>query len=60
MSWKITLDRPYEGDDANNLHWSTGALFVGAPWEFSVPTRLVWLREKGRCLPCYPIECEEE
>lgn len=59
-SWQITLDRPYEGDDANNLRWSTGALFVGAPWEFRVPTRLVWLREQGRCLPCYPIECEEE
>jgi hypothetical protein len=58
-SWTITIDRPYEGADADNLHWSTGALFVGAPWEFRIPTRLVWLREKGGCLPCYPIECVE-
>jgi hypothetical protein len=56
-SWTITLDRPYEGVDAGKLPWSTGALFVGAPWEFKIPTRLVWLREKGGCLPCYPIEC---
>lgn len=60
-SWIITLDRPYEGDDASNLPWSTGALFVGAPWEFKVPTRLVWLREKGGCLPSsYPIKCEDK
>jgi hypothetical protein len=58
-SWTITLDRPYEGTTASNLPWSTGATFVGAPWEFNVPTRLVWLRQKGRCLPCYPIKCDE-
>lgn len=58
-SWKISLDRPYEGPSANNLRWSTGALFVGAPWEFTIPTRLVWLREKGGCLPCYPVKCED-
>lgn len=58
-SWTITLERPYEGDDGTGLPWSTGALFVGAPWEFRIPTRLVWLRERGGCLPCYPIECEE-
>lgn len=58
-SWKIILDRPYEGVDAIDLPWSTGALFIGAPWEFRIPTRLVWLREDARCLPCYPIECEE-
>ncbi len=57
--WTITLERPYEGVDAENLPWSTGAIFVGAPWEFKIPTRLVWLREEGRCLPCYPIECVE-
>lgn len=61
-SWLITLDRGYEGVNAQNLPWSTGALFIGAPWEFKVPTRLVWLREKGvneegRCLPTYPIVC---
>jgi hypothetical protein len=58
-SWTITLDRPYEGVTATGLPWSTGALFIGAPWEFRIPTRLVWLREDARCLPCYPIECEE-
>jgi hypothetical protein len=60
QSWVITLDRPYEGANATNLPWSTGALFVGAPWEFAIPTRLVWLREKGGCLPCYPIKCEDK
>lgn len=59
-SWIITLDRDYEGADAQNLPWTTGALFIGAPWEFKVPTRLVWLREKGGCLPCYPIKCEDK
>lgn len=58
-SWQIILDKPYEGTNANDLPWSTGALFVGAPWEFRIPTRLVWLRQHGRCLPCYPIKCEE-
>jgi hypothetical protein len=58
-SWIITLDRPYEGADAQNLPWSTGAKFVGAPWEFKVPTRLVWLRSEGGCLPdSYPIKCK--
>lgn len=59
MSWTITLERPYKGDTVANLFWSTGALFVGAPWEFKLPTRLVWLRENGKCLPEYPIECTE-
>lgn len=57
MSWTITLERDYEGDTASNLFWSTGALFVGAPWEFNLPTRLVWLREDSACLPEYPIDC---
>jgi hypothetical protein len=43
-TWTITLERPYEGTTASNLPWSTGALFVGAPWEYRIPTRLVWLR----------------
>lgn len=38
--------------------WSTGALYVGAPWMFKVPTSLVWLREEKGCFPCYPIKCE--
>lgn len=60
IDWTITLDRPYEGDSAANLPWSTGALFVGAPWEFVTPTSLTFLREKSQCLPCYPLkECKE-
>lgn len=62
-TWKITLERAYERDttspNPDTFPWSTGAVFVGAPWEFRVPTRLVWLREKGGCLPCYPIICPE-
>lgn len=60
IDWTITLDRAYEGDTAPNLAWSTGALFVGAPWEFVTPTSLTFLREKANCLPCYPLkECKE-
>jgi hypothetical protein len=60
IDWTITLDRAYEGDTAANLAWSTGALFVGAPWEFVTPTSLTFLREKAQCLPCYPLkECKE-
>lgn len=60
VDWTITLERPYEGETANKLPWSTGALFVGAPWEFVTPTSLTFLREKSDCLPCYPLkECKE-
>lgn len=59
-SWLIALDRSYEGDTSQKLKWSTGALFVGAPWEFVTPTTLTFLREKSACLPCYPLkECKE-
>ena len=52
-----TFEDIYEG---TQLPWSTGAVYVGAPWMYKVPTSLVWLREKGGCLPCsYPIECGE-
>lgn len=37
--------------------WSTGAVFVGAPWRFQLPTRLIWLAKEKRCLPCFPIGC---
>lgn len=71
---KITLDRKLEIDcccngenkefndiyDSKELPWSTGALFIGAPWKFSVPTSLTWLREESGCLPCYPINCKKE
>jgi hypothetical protein len=60
-SWLITLDRGYEGKTAQKLLWSTGATYVGAPWEFLTPTTLTFLRDKSPCLPCYPLkECKEE
>lgn len=60
-SWLITLERNYEGDTSQKLKWSTGALFVGAPWEFVTPTTLTFLRDKSACLPCYPLkECKED
>jgi len=69
---KFTLDRDLEVDCCcsgngkefddvylgRELPWSTGAVFIGAPWKFTIPTSLTWLREDGGCLPCYPIECE--
>lgn len=63
-SWFITLDRNYEGNsdpNANiNMKWSTGAVFIGAPWEVVTPTTLTFLRDKSQCLPCYPLkECKE-
>lgn len=60
-SWIITIERNYEGVSISNLKWSTGALFVGAPWEFITPTTLTFLRDKSKCLPCYPLkECKEQ
>jgi hypothetical protein len=60
VSWLITLDRNYEGETASKLPWSTGALYVGAPWEFVTPTTLTFLRGPSPCLPCYPLkECKE-
>ncbi|WP_299888134.1 hypothetical protein [uncultured Lacinutrix sp.] len=67
----LKLDRDLEHkdstlcpDDFNNRYkdknilWSTGAKFEGAPWSFTVPTSLTWLKEE-ECLPCYPINCKE-
>jgi hypothetical protein len=59
-SWLITLDRNYEQATAQKLQWSTGAVYVGAPWEFITPTTLTFLRDQSSCLPCYPLEeCKE-
>lgn len=59
-SWIITLERNYEGDTQLNMMWSTGAIYIGAPWEFVTPTTLTFLREKSTCLPCYPLkECKK-
>lgn len=59
-TWEITLDRDYKGAILGNIKWSTGSLYVGAPWEFLTPTNLVFLRNKSKCLPIYPLEeCKE-
>ncbi|PIF45517.1 hypothetical protein CLU96_2526 [Chryseobacterium sp. 52] len=55
-SWIITIERNYEGATASNLKWSTGAVFIGAPWEFVTPTTLTFLRDKSKCLPSYPLK----
>ena len=65
--WTIKLERVYEGLDQSNLKWSTGALFVGAEFLITVPTNLVYLKNKKvdgdyiteDCLPCFPQpKCE--
>jgi hypothetical protein len=55
MTWKITIERPYEDDTANSLKHAVGALFVGAPWEVVIPTQLVYLRNPNDKLPVYPL-----
>lgn len=66
-TWKIKIERVYEGLDQSNLKWSTGALFVGAEFLITVPTNLVYLKNKKvngeyvteDCLPCFPQpKCE--
>jgi hypothetical protein len=54
-TWNITIDRPYEGASASNLKHAVGALFVGAPWEIVIPTKLVYLRNEDYKLPVYPL-----
>lgn len=56
-TWTITIDRKYDGGSFSNMKWSTGAVYIGAPWEFITPTELVWLKGKAKCLPTYPIDC---
>jgi hypothetical protein len=53
--WDITLDRTYEDLSAQNLKHAVGALFVGAPWEIIIPTKLVYLRNQTDKLPVYPL-----
>lgn len=61
-TWNFILERPFEGDkslpnDTYTFPWSTGSVFIGAPWEFRVPTKLVWMRTSGNDLPKqYPVE----
>ncbi len=58
-TWSVTIDRKYEEESFSEKKWSTGAEFIGAPWEFTTPTQLVWLRGNVKCLPSYPIKCQE-
>jgi hypothetical protein len=53
--WNITIDRPYSGVSAVNLKHAVGALYVGAPWEVVIPTKLVYLRNNTDKLPTYPL-----
>jgi hypothetical protein len=54
-AWLITIDRPYEDVSATNLKHAVGALYVGAPWEVVIPTKLVYLRNTTDQLPTYPL-----
>lgn len=54
-AWTIIIERPYENPSATNLKHAVGALFVGAPWEIVIPTKLVYLRNKNDKLPVYPL-----
>lgn len=54
-AWNITIDRPYPGPSAANLKHAVGAVYVGAPWEIVIPTKLVYLRNTNDTLPTYPL-----
>jgi hypothetical protein len=53
--WNITIDTPYPGVTAQNLKHAVGAVYVGAPWEVVIPTKLVYLRNNTDKLPTYPL-----
>lgn len=66
IKWIITLDRPVElrdDDSKTNIKYAVGGIFVGASWEITTPTNLVWLRPASdgsysNCLPSsLPVEC---
>jgi hypothetical protein len=54
-SWTIKIDRPYPGASTASLKHAVGALYVGAPWEVVIPTKLVYLRNPTDKLPNYPL-----
>ncbi|WP_152683847.1 hypothetical protein [Pseudarthrobacter siccitolerans] len=54
-AWNITIDRPYPDPTAKNLKHAVGAVYVGAPWEVVIPTKLVYLRNPNDKLPVYPL-----
>jgi hypothetical protein len=53
--WNITIGKPYPEASAKNLKHAVGALYVGAPWEVVIPTKLVYLRNPNDKLPIYPL-----
>jgi hypothetical protein len=68
MTWIVGLERKFESapfiDPAATppllkpYNYAVGALFVGAPFHFDLPTDLIWIGDQGNaCLPCYPIDC---
>jgi hypothetical protein len=71
VQWLISIDKvfeaTYQGQTVYNGPWSTGAVFVGAPFKIVLPTNLVYLKNKKvngeyvteDCLPCFPqAKCE--
>ena len=52
LEWIITLNRNFEGKNDIYQH-AVGALFVGAPWEINMPTKLVYLKNEEDKLPNY-------
>lgn len=62
-TWVIELDRNFEGATGQTHLHSVGDLYVGAPWEINIPTKLVYLRNQESPLPTYPlneVEVNEE
>ena len=55
-TWNILLDQPFKGANGQSYKHSVGALFVGAPWEVVIPTKLVYLRNTQDTLPTYPLK----
>lgn len=55
-TWNITVDPPYPDPSAQHMKHAVGAVFVGAPWEVTVPTQLVYLRNPNDKLPVYPLD----
>lgn len=53
--WKISIDKPYSGVNAQYLKHAIGAKYVGAPWEIKLPTKLVYLKNDQDKLPEYPL-----
>jgi hypothetical protein len=54
-TWNITVDDSYPHASTTNLKHAVGAVFVGAPWEIVIPTKLVYLRNPNDKLPTYPL-----